>query len=402
MRKRKSRYKSAKKGKGFKLNLNLRKIAIFAVIVLLLGYVIYAYIGFRNIKSENPLREGNANYYLLSRRPNDFKKTLIVFENELEGQERIEKVYLYAYNKNKESSILIYLPNWLLYKGLESDFGNAVAVSGFKYAGDFKQPGKGVEYAIWQIEDLLGMNVDEYIWFDSKSFLLLQENLGEIESSTAYSQYYQNGSEVSEDIFFLNGFVSRLNWLNLIFSANKFRDSHSVIYSSFSSLPNIVVEMKSINSSILNLKPYVIDLSLAKYQKQTEAEGDVGVVRYVNISEYDLVWRSNTSRMIDRKLERERVRVEVYNASGIAGKASSFARRIANSGCEVVRFDNAPSKESSTKFYVPNQEEFKYSLDIITELLPGQYELINGRPSFMTTGDIVIILGEDISSMYSF
>ncbi len=68
----------------------------------------------------------------------------------------------------------------------------------------------------------------------------------------------------------------------------------------------------------------------------------------------------------------------------------------------MVRFDNAPSKESSTKFYVPNQAEFKNSLAIIRELLPGQYELINGRPSFMTTGDIVIILGEDISSMYSF
>lgn len=402
MRKRKSRYKSAKKGKGFKLNLSLKRIVIFTIIFLLLGYIIYAYIGFRNIKSENPLRDGNANYYLLSRNSNDFKKTLIVFENELEGQERIEKVYLYAENKNKESSILIYLPNWVLYTGLESDFGNAVAVSGFKYAGDFKQPGKGVEYAIWQIEDLLGMNIDDYIWFNSDSFLLLQENLGEVVSSTAYSQYYQNGSEISEDIFFLNGFVSRLNWLNLIFSSNKFKNSHSVIYSSLPSLPSIVVEMKNINSRILSSKPYVIDLSLPKYQKQVDTEGEVGVVRYVDITEYDSVWRNITSRMIDRKLERERVRVEVYNASGISGKAFAFARRIANSGCEVVRFDNAPSKESSTKFYVPNQAEFKNSLAIIRELLPGQYELINGRPSFMTTGDIVIILGEDISSMYSF
>lgn len=396
------RYKSAKKSRGFKLNISLKRVVISFILIALIGYVVYTYIGFRNVKSENPLRDGNANYYLLSRYPNSFKKTLIVFENENNGEERIEKVFLYAENKDKESSILIYVPNWIMYTGLESDFGNAVAVSGFKYAGDFKQPGKGVEYAIWQIQDLLGMNVDEYIWFDSKSFLLLQEHLGEAMGNTIYSQYYLNGAQISEDVFFLNGFVSRLNWFNLLFSANKFKDSHAVIYSSLGSLPNVVVEMKSIHNSILNRRPFVIDLSQSQYHIQKETNEDVGIIRYVKTSEFDSVWRSNISRMIDRELEKERVRVEVYNASGISGEASSFARRVGNTGCEVVRFDNAPTQQAKTQFFVPNPSEFENSLEMITELLPGQYELVEGRPSFMTTGDIVIILGEDISSMYSF
>jgi len=397
-----SRYKYAKKGKDIKVNINIKKVVLFLLLSCVLGYLIYAYVGLSNIKSQNPLDEGNSNLYLLSKYPDSFKKTLIVFENEFDEQERIERVYMYAQNREKDMSILIYIPHWLLYMGLESDFGNAVAVSGFKYAGDFKKPGKGVEYAIWQLEDLLGMNVDDYIWFNSEAFLLLQEKLGEFSSETTYSQYYQNGSEISGEVFFLNGFVSRLNWFNLVLSASKFQDSNAVIYSSFKTLPNVVVELKNIQSSILNYKPFVIDVSLPVYLETKETEGSGGIASYFKSDEFDTVWRSNTSRMIDKGLERERVRVEVYNGSGISGEASAFARKVANSGCEVVRFDNAPTSEANTKFYIPNKEEFKESLSVISELLPGQYELIEGRPSFITTGDIVIVLGEDISSMYSF
>ena len=395
------RYKSAKKG-GIKLNINLKKIFLFLLLLSFVGYLVYVYIGFVNVKSVNPLKEGNATHYLLSRYPSSFKKTLIVLENKYNEQDRIEKVFLYAENKEKDVAVMIYLPNWVLYTGLESDFGNAVAISGFRYAGDFKQPGKGIEFAIWQFEELFGMKVDEYIWLDSDAYLLLQENLGEFSSDTVYAQYYQNGWEVSEEVFFFNGFVSRLSWLNLIFSANSFRDREAVIYSSLESLPGVVVELKNIHSRLLKLRPYVIDLSSSKYLDRKEFDGVGGMQNYLKLSAFDTVWRENTEKMIERELERERVRVEVYNASGIAGKASSYARKVANSGCDVVRFDNAPSRVENTKFYVPNPQDFKRSLEIITELFPGQYEIVNGRPDFMTTGDIVIILGEDISGIYSF
>ena len=285
---------------------------------------------------------------------------------------------------------------------LESDFGSAVAISGFRYAGDFKQPGKGIEFAIWQFEELFGIKADEYIWIDANAFLLLKENLGEFTGDSAYAQYYQNGWEISEDVFFFNSFVSRLSWFNLILSASKFKDREAVIYSSLDSLLGVMVELKNINSKILKLRPYVIDMGNPIYLDQREFEGIGGIRNYLKLSAFDSVWREKTERMIDRVLERERVRVEVYNASGITGKASSYARKIANSGCDVVRFDNAPNREENTKFYVPNPQYFEKSLKIIMELLPGKYEIVNNRPDFMTTGDIVIILGEDISSMYSF
>lgn len=396
------RYKSAKKNGSFKINLNLKKVGLILLLLCAIGYLVYVYISFMNLKSINPLVDDNTQQYLLTENPNTFKKTLIVFENKYgEDQDRIEKVYMYAHNEEKGLSILIYIPNWILYTGLENDFGNAVAVSGFKYAGEFIEPGKGAEFAIWQLEELLGMKVDDYIWFDSNAYNLLQENLGEVVGNTMYSQYYQNGSEISDDVFFLNGFVSRLDWLNLIFSAGKFKDREAVIYSSYSSLPIVVAQMKGINESIFKLKPFVIDLGMSQYLDSKENESG-GIQNFVKLSVYDSVWRQNISRMIDKGLEKERVRVEVYNASDISGLASSFARKIANSGCEVVRFDNAPNTEDFTKFYISNETDFEKSTEVVTGLFSGQYEILNSRPSFMTTGDIVIILGKDISRMYSF
>ena len=47
-------------------------------------------------------------------------------------------------------------------------------------------------------------------------------------------------------------------------------------------------------------------------------------------------------------------------------------------------------------------KDYKNSLNLVSEMLSGRFEVIEGRPSFMTTGDIVIILGKDIKFMYSF
>jgi hypothetical protein len=50
-----------------------------------------------------------------------------------------------------------------------------------------------------------------------------------------------------------------------------------------------------------------------------------------------------------------------------------------------------------TQIYVSNQREFENSVEILSQrfFLEGM-RLIEERPSFMTTGDIVILLGQDI------
>ena len=231
---------------------------------------------------------------------------------------------------------------------------------------------------------------------------IFSQNLDASSAGSVYAQYYSNGFEVNQEAFFLNVFASRLGWFNLLKSTPQLKDSNAEIYSSLSTLGGVISRFGQIQSDILSSTPYLIDLSSSKYLSQQESLSGVGITSYVKVDEYDAVWREFIDNMLDRELEKEQVRVEVYNGSGMTGYAGQYARKIRNSGCEVVRYDNAPQLEEKTKFYVPKMENFKNSLDVILELFPGTYEIIEGRPSFMTTGDIVIILGKDIPTVYSF
>jgi hypothetical protein len=385
-----------------RLHLRMDRVVLFLILICIVGYIVYTYIGFSKIRSEDILRSSNSNYYLLSDKKDALEKTLIVFEEEYNEREVIKYVYLYAVNKEKGKAVLIFLPGWLEYKGLERDFGTPVFVSSFKHAGEFLQQGRGYEYAIWQIEQLLGSNIDQYIWFSPEAFNIFQEKLGESSGDSVYAQYYANGFDVNDEAFFLNSFVSRLGWINLLMSSSKFKDSQAVIYSSLPTLGNVMYDLKDIQKGILSLRPYLIDFSSTQYLSQEESTNGGGMQSYIDTKEYDTVWRGFVDSMIDRELEKERGRVEVYNGSGLSGYASQYARRVRNSGIEVVRYDNAPSEEERTKFYIPNPEDLPITIQIIQEIFPGTYEVVEGRPSFMTTGDIVIVLGKDIPTVYSF
>ncbi len=387
---------------SMKRKFNIKRLLFFLLVIAVVAYVVYAYIGYRNIKSEDVLRNSNSSFYLLSKQKDELDKTLIVFEKEYNGKDMISMAYLYSENREKGVSVLTYIPGWVEFAEVKDDFGSSIPVSSFRFAGDFLQEGRGYEYAIWQFEQLLGSNIDSYIWISSEAFTVFSERLGESSGDVLYAQYYSNGFDVNQDAFFLNSFVSKMGVLNLTISSYKFKDDEAVIYSSLSTLGNTVAKLKQIHSSTMSTKPYLIDLSNSRYLSQQESSNAVGITSYINTTEYDNVWKEFAMSMVDRQLERERVRVEVYNGSGMSGYAGQYARRIRNSGCEVVRFDNAPQLQPKTQFYVPKPESFKYSLEVIFELFPGSYEVIEGRPSFMTTGDIVIILGKDIPTVYSF
>jgi hypothetical protein len=396
------RFKREKEKKVKKVNISFTKIFLFLLFLTAIGYFGYLYIGFEDIKSEDPLADNNADYYLLSNQKDALEKTLIVFEEQYNEKERIKSAYLYSENKEKGVAVLTYIPNWIEYGGVEEDFGSAISISTFRYAGDFLQEGRGFEYAVWQFEQLLGGNIDNYIWFSSSATQIFTEKLEQSNSSSVYAQYFSNGFDVSEEAFFLNDFVSRLNWFNILTSSSQFKNLQATIYSSYSTVGNTVVQLKQIHKGILEYRPYLIDLSSNQYLVQEATTTGVGVSNYLDVSEYDQVWQDFITGIIDKELEKERVRVEIYNASDLAGYAGQYARRIRNSGCEVVRYDNAPQIQQQTQFYVPNPDDFKNSLETILELFPGDQEIVEGRPSFMTTGDIVIILGEDIPTAYSF
>jgi hypothetical protein len=88
--------------------------------------------------------------------------------------------------------------------------------------------------------------------------------------------------------------------------------------------------------------------------------------------------------------------VEVYNGSGIPKAALRYSRTVQNLGTRVVRTGNAPIDEEKTKIYISKKDSFNKSLSLVEKIFVDKPEIIEGRPAFMTTGDIVIVLGKDI------
>lgn len=390
------------KFKGIK-NINIRKILIYAgilALILFLGIYIVILLASR---VTDPTEINGSHQYLLSQAQSDTKKTLIVIEGATENSKKINEAYLFLTNENKEESVLIYIPGWMYYGGLEEDFGNSLAVSSFRYAGDFLQEGRGVEYAIWQIGQMLGIKVDNYIWFTPqgvKNYVSLYGDISGVEDK--FKEYYKVPSEdsLNDALFKLNVMSSRYSILKNMARLPRLMDLSKTVHSNLS-FTGFLDFFATLNETVLATESYGIDLSFYRYSTE-DLSTSGGQIRYMNTGEFDKVYRELIAKIIDRTLEKERVRVEIYNGSGVAGAAQQFGRKIENSGCDVVRYENAPKTIDRTVVYISNQENFKSSIKVVSEILSGSYDLIEGRPEFMTTGDIVVVLGQDIRQMYSF
>lgn len=397
MRRRTAQKQNAKK------KVPILKWLFYILFIFLIGYLIYYLISVIAIKLDDPTKASGSHQYLFSQLNNDTKKTLVVLESGSGDNEKISEAYLFLTNKNKKDSILIYIPGWLYFAGLEENFGNSIPVSSFKYAGDFLQEGRGVEYAIWQIGQMLGIQVDNYIWLTSKGVSTYSTLYGDInEVQDKLKQYYTapEGDILSDPFFKMGAMSSNYSFVKNLTNIREMYNLSDQIYSNYT-FSQVLSFFANFNENVEDTDTYGIDLSYNVYSTESLSTSG-GQVRYIDTGKFDTVYRSLMSNVIDRLLEKERVRVEVYNGSGVSGAAQQFGRKIENSGCDVVRYENAPSVVDRTVVYVPNKNSYSNSLKIVSGILSENYDLVEGRPQFMTTGDIVVVLGQDIKQMYSF
>ena len=385
------------------INISFRFILLLIAATLFLGFVIYYIFTVTSIKSIDKTILNGSQRYLLSQSNGESKRTVIILEEGYGNERRISEVYLFLSNKEKGKSLLVYIPSWLYYTGLEENFGSAIPISSFRYAGDIIQEDRGVEYSVWQISQILGITFNNYIYISSEANSTLDSVFGEdVMVKDRYRDMFKVGDKesLSEGFFRLQALSSKISFVRSLFKVNELKNFNNNIYSNLSFIESITM-LKNVKKTLQATESYAIDLSGAKYSKE-ELSDSGGIKRYLLSNKFDNSYRELISLLIDRELEKERVRVEVYNGSGVAGAAMQFGRKIENSGCDVVRYENAPNIIDKTIMYISKPDDFKKSFKIVSEIFSDNFELVEGRPDFMTTGDIVIILGEDIKRMYSF
>lgn len=387
-----------RRGKKISLSLSVISITGFSVLV----FLIYSVLSLFNINTKDPLAENLSSHRFLSDLDTDLEKTMFVFEQG-EGEERtISSVYVLLTNEEKGNSIVIYIPGFVYFDGLEEDFGSPIPISSLRYAGDFLQEGMGVDYSIWQINQILGFRVHDYIWFTAQAGQILGDVYGSGDNiKEKYKEAYSNsGITLSDSYLKLHTISAQYSPIKTVLKINAIKGMDQKV---FSDLPftSVLSRIGSFESTVKETKTLVLDLSSPDYSSE-ELSDLGGQIRTINLPEYDKDFRRSYTNVIDREVERERVRVEIYNGSGASGEAGIYARKILNNGCDVVRFGNTPEPLERTQVYISDESEFNDSLKVVAEVLFDRYEILEERPSFMTTGDIVVLLGADILQMEMF
>jgi len=405
-RKRVKRKQGKRKGnrkEASNVNKGQLRVSILVLLFLLsiIGYVVYTAILITGIEKNDPLEENGSSAYLLSSTSSDdLDKTLWIFEEGEGDDKKITEAFLVASNREKNFLLNIYIPGWIRFSLAEEEFGNALTVSNFRYAGEFLNEGRGIEYAIWQFEQMLGTKIDSYIWIGKREQSLYSEVFGYYKDPKGTYGYDFSKEDFAQNTLLLDNFVSEYSFLGIILHPQKVSGIGDGIISN-RSFADILGKIISTRKELRRSEKYIIDLGNTKYIDEKLSNAG-GLSYYLNSSKYDGVLREYFLNILDRELEKERVRVEVYNGSGISGAASQMARRIENSGCDIVRYENAPDLLEHTVLYIPDEERFKNSVAIVKEVVGTNVEVLNSRPQFMTTGDIVVVLGRDIERIYSF
>jgi hypothetical protein len=401
-RRRSKRRKSTnqKNSGGRKRNPSLIILSIIGALIVLLGF--YSVFSLYSIQTKDPLAENLSSHRFLSNLDSNLEKTMFVFEQG-EGEDRtISSVYVLLTNKEKGNSIVVYIPGFVYFNGLEGDFGSSIPISSLRYAGEFLQEGMGVDYSIWQINQILGFRVHDYIWFTAEASRTLDEVYwGSDNIKDKYKEAYSNkGMSLSDTYLKLHATSAQYSFIKTVLKVNTVKDMDQKVFSNLS-LPSALRKLGAFEDTVVATNTLVMDLSSPDYTSE-ELSDLGGQIRIINLSEYDKNLRRNYIDIIDREVERERVRVEVYNGSDAPGKAGIYARKILNNGCDVVRFGNTPEPLERTQVYISDESEFDDSLKVVAEVLFDRYEILEERPSFMTTGDIVVLLGADILQMEMF
>lgn len=370
------------------------KLVLRFVIATLALYALYsAYIiGERFVTADSRCSLCDSKLELLKERK-DLSSTLFVVKSPVEN--RIAGAWLVISNDNLARTVVFYIPPGVYIDDPNDLFRSSLPLSDLEYAGDLINPDRSVEYVIWQIGNMTGFTVENYFWLDASALKYLTELYGDPSEYTAlsYKENYKNPVEISDAALFINSLVDHFSYTKTATKSKSWEKYVESLDTNVSSM-SIMSELYSMKMIFRAGDVVMVDLSQPGLFRTYNADNGREVLT-VNYSEYDKVIQDNFNIVRSRSVEKEQARVEVYNGSGIPGLASRYARKVYNYGVKVVRYDNSPTEFEKTTIYVSHRDRFAQSFSSVEDLVCDKCEIIEGRPDFITTGDIIVILGKD-------
>jgi hypothetical protein len=259
-----------------------------------------------------------------------------------------------------------------------------VRIRDLMVVGELQSPPVPVAYSFYQIQELLAIRFDGYLYVGKSQLEVLDRLSGEklpkvaLESSSSYEEWAGELNDywlrVFNSISFI-GVVSNRGHLSKLETSMDVQDFYFFL-SDFKdveqdSIHTVEIKEDSI-AEVINEQGNTVDLV-------TQGAVDDALKDFVG----------------DMKIDREQARMEIFNGSGINGLGSRYGRWIGHLGIDVIRVGTAPGNQEQTVIYVTDKEEFSYTLSKIERLWEGEIKVVEGRPEFLTTGDVILVLGMD-------
>lgn len=352
-----------KKSPSLKLGI-LLKFFIPLIILAIIGGIVYSAINtvekIKNIRMENIISGHDAEYLVES---GVVRKSVVIVEDS-SAENKIAYVLVVLFNQDSAKTLVYYIPSWMYVP--DGGSSSYVSVANLSYAAESFSYENKSGYVISKIENLVGMSFDSYVWIKK-------------DASGFFGDKYQE-------------MFSKLSFWNLLLN---YKDMPSVVgnISSNLSFNDVITYFQKVDGALSTNSSSLVDLSDDAYLKNILLENGSNV-SIINTEVFDQKLSENSLILRSKALERELVKVEVYNASGEPGLAKEYARKISNAGCVVVRYDNSPESVEKNVIYIPRKDDFPESLKVVQQVV-GKSEIIESRPQFMTTGDIIVILGKE-------
>lgn len=317
----------------------------------------------------------------------EVQRVAIIVEDDTQ-ETHISFVAYVVLNSESGEGFLVYIPGWVYLKPQSEGIESTYKVADLLYLSELIHPDNPYELAITELESNLAMEIDEYIWFKPDAFKYLQDIGGD-------------GIVLEGDSGNVTSLFNTFSRINIFFNASSAEELFSNSYSSYSFV-NIWSEINKFNTLIDGGAITMIEVN--KEWGTTEDALSIGkTISLLNHSEVDSRVVSFRDVLRTRDVQKEQVKIEVYNGSEVSGLASRYTRRFENSGIDVVRTDNAVQIYDKSVLYVTNPEKFNDSLEVVKGIVAEatgieieEVRVIEERPEFLTTGDIVVVLGSDI------
>jgi len=348
------------------------KFVIYSVYIALTAlFIPYLYslamvwfVGVDNLLTDSPVFESRFDI------EDSVEATLVVVSRSDEGKD-IENIWIDIRSELSDEGVMFKVGGNTNFDTLFDEVSSLVAINNLYYLGQIYNDQKGEDYAIWELSNLLGINIDGYIWV----------HLSEDESADV-------ASPLELDIAGYNP------WLR----PRKMQEDFENISTNYSKARSINY-LRSLESYDRLSNYNIYDLNEEKIVQLVQRESGVEVP-YFNKNTYDDYLVQFHDLFRPREVEKEQIKIEVFNGSSVPGQAARFTRIISANGVNVIRSNNAPEVYEKTTLYVRDAEKYNDSLELISNLLPIEPEISTERADFLTTGDIVLVLGEDLSDEF--